>query len=38
MCNYPKLDLVNMNAYTKYGENSSQDIKRKQYFGINQRP
>ena len=28
MCNNPKLDLVNMNAYIKFGENkssSSQD-------------
>ena len=33
MCNNPKLDLVNMNAYIKFGENmssSSQDIERKQ--------
>ena len=38
-CNNPKLDLVNMNAYIKFGENmssSSQDIERKQYFGLNQ--
>ena len=29
MCNYPKLDLVNINAFIKFGENmsnSSQDI------------
>ena len=32
MCNNPKLDLVNNNAYIKFGENkfsSSQDIERK---------
>ena len=32
MCNNPKLDLVNMNAYIKFGENmssNSQDIERK---------
>ena len=31
-CNYPKLDLVNMNAYIKFGEIMSicsQDIERK---------
>ena len=31
-CNYPKLDLVNMNEYIKFGENmssSSQDIEQK---------
>ena len=31
-CNNPQLDLVNMNAYIKFGENmsiSSQDIERK---------
>ena len=41
MCNNPKLDLVNMNAYIKFGENmssSSQDIERKQNFGIKQGP
>ena len=41
MCNIPKLDLVNMNAYIKFGENissSSQDIKRKRNLGINQGP
>ena len=34
-CNDPKLDLVNINAYTKFGENmssSSQDIERKRNF------
>ena len=41
MCNNPKLDLVNMNAYIKSGENmssSSQDIERKRNFGINHGP
>ena len=41
MCNNPKLYLVNINAYIKFGENmssSSQDIERKQNFGINQGP
>ena len=40
-CNNPKLDPVNMNAYIKFGENmssSSQDIERKQNFGVNQGP
>ena len=40
-CNNPKLDLVNMNAYIKFGENlsiCSQDIERKQNFGVNQGP
>ena len=40
-CNSPKLDLVNMNAYIKLGEilpNGSQDIERKQIFGINKGP
>ena len=34
-CNNPKLDLVNMNAYIKFGENmssSSQDIERKEFW------
>ena len=38
MCNNPKLDLVNMNAYIKFGENmssSSQDIERKPNFSVN---
>ena len=38
-CNYPKLDLVNMNAYIKFGENLSfffYDIEWKQNFGVNQ--
>ena len=41
MCNSPKLDLVIMNAYMKFGENqsiSSLDIEQKQNFGINQGP
>ena len=36
-----KLDLVNMNAYVKFGENQSicsQGNERKQNFGINQGP
>ena len=40
-CNNPKLDLVNMNAYIKFGENMSscsQDIEWKQNFGVNQGP
>ena len=40
-CNNPKLDLVNMNAYIKFGGNlsiCSQDIERKRNFGINQGP
>ena len=38
-CNNPNLDLVNMDAYIKFGENlyiCSQDIEQKQYFGTNQ--
>ena len=40
MCDNPSVDLVNMNAYIKYGEKnaSSQDIERKRNFGINQGP
>ena len=40
-CNNPKLDLVNMNAYIKFGENmsvSSQDIEQKRNFHKNQGP
>ena len=40
-CNNPKLDLVKMNAYIKFGENMSvrsQDIERKRNFGANQGP
>ena len=39
--NNPELDLVNMNAYIKFGEKmsvSSQDIERKRNFGVNQGP
>ena len=41
MCNNPQLDLVNMNAYIKIGENPpirSQDINQKRNFGVNQWP
>ena len=41
MCNNPKVDLVNMNAYIKFGENQSicsPDIVLKQNFGVNQGP
>ena len=37
----PKLDLVNMNAYIKFGENQSicsRDIERKINFGVNKGP
>ena len=37
-CNNPKLDLVIMNVYFKFGEKmsvSSQDIERKRNFGLN---
>ena len=40
-CNNPKLDIVKMNAYIKFGENvsvSSQDIEGKRNFGVNQGP
>ena len=40
-CKIPNLDLVNMNAFIKFGENlyiCSQDIEQKQNFGINHRP
>ena len=40
-CNNLKLDLVNMNAYIKFGEIlfiGSQDIERKRNFGLNQKP
>ena len=40
-CNNPKLDLVNMNACIKFGENmsvSSLDIERKRNFRVYQRP
>ena len=38
LCNNPKLDLVNMNAYIKFGEVlpiGSQDIERKRNFSVN---
>ena len=41
MCNNPKLDLVNIIAFIKFGENissSSQDIERKRNFDVNKRP
>ena len=41
MCNNPKMDLVNLSAYIKFGEIlsiCSQDIERKQNFGVNQGP
>ena len=40
-CENPNVDLVNMNAYIKFGEIlsiSSQDIERKQNSDINQGP
>ena len=39
MCNNPNLDLINMNADIKLGENRSicsKDIERKQNSGVNQ--
>ena len=41
MCNNPKLDLVNMNAYIKFGEILSigpQNIEWKQNFCVNSPP
>ena len=41
MCTDPKIDVVNINAYLKFGEilsMLSQDIERKLTFGINQGP
>ena len=41
MCDNPKLDLVNMNAFIKFGEKMSvgtQDIEWKLNFCINQGP
>ena len=41
MCNNPKLDIVNMNAYIKFGEIlliGSQDIEWKQNLDVNQGP
>ena len=40
-CDNPNIDLVNMNAYIKFGEIlsiSSQDIEQKRNFDINQGP
>ena len=40
-CTDPKIDVVNINAYLKFGEIlsiCSQDIERKQTFGLNQGP
>ena len=39
MCNDSKLEIVNMNAYIKFGENlsiCSLDIERKRFFRLNQ--
>ena len=46
MCNDPSVDLVNMNAYMKFGEKlmlisisiCSQDIERSRNFSVHQRP
>ena len=41
MCNKPNIELVNMNAYIKFGEIlsiCSQDIDRKQNFDVIQGP
>ena len=40
-CNYPSLDLVNINAYTKFGQNPSilsEDIKQKRNSDVDQGP
>ena len=40
-CTDPKIDVANINAYIKFGEIlsiCSQDIERKQTFGLNQGP
>ena len=40
-CNNPKLDLVNINAYIKFGENmscSSEDIEQTRNIGVNKGP
>ena len=40
-CTDPKIDVVNINAYLNFGEILSfysQDIERKQTFGVNQGP
>ena len=39
--NNPNIDLVSIDSYKKFGQNlsiCSQDIERKQYFGVNQGP
>ena len=41
MCNNPNVDVVNMIAYMKFGENlsiCSRDIAGKRNFGLNQGP
>ena len=41
MCNNPQLDVVNINAYIKFGEIlsfCSQGIERKRNYGVNQGP
>ena len=41
MCKNPNVDLVNINAYTKFDEIlsiCSQDIEQKQNYGVNQGP
>ena len=41
MCNNPNVDLFNINAYIKFGENQSvcsHDIEKKRKFGVNQGP
>ena len=41
MCNNPNLDVVNINAYAKFGQIPSicsQDIERKRNYDINQGP
>ena len=41
LCNNPKPDLVNMNAFIKFGEIlpiGSQDIERKRNFGVHKGP
>ena len=41
LCNIPELDLVNMNAYIKFGvilPIASQEIERQQNFGVNKGP
>ena len=41
LCNNTNVDLLNLNAYIKFGEIlsiCSQDIERKQNYGVNQGP